>query len=52
MVYNEKTKKSDLNLSYYLKNYSKPYTLKIEDLPILLTKLGDLLDNPPEHMYV
>tara|TARA_R110002074_G_scaffold330041_3_gene500598 strand:- start:2777 stop:4402 length:1626 start_codon:yes stop_codon:yes gene_type:complete len=52
MVYNEKTKKSDLNLSYYLKNYSKPYTLKIEDLPILLTKLEDILDNPPEHMYV
>ena len=51
ILYDTSNKKCYIDLSYQLKDFSIPYTIKKNDIPELLTSLKKN-DDPPEHMYL
>jgi ATP-dependent Lon protease len=51
LLYDCENDKSSIDLDYSITDFSIPYNVKTEDLEILLKK-NDVMDKPPEHMYV
>ena len=51
MLYDEKNKKSEIELPFYFENFKLPYTLSNKDIDNLLNK-DNSNDKPPQNMYL
>ena len=52
MLFDEETKKTEIELPYTFENFELPYTLKKEDVDNLLNKNNMNDDKPPPNMYL
>jgi len=50
MLYDSTSNKSEIDISFNIKDFKIPYHVKLDDISILLK--CDIDDNPPEHMYL